>query len=121
MNNTFNFRRFFKIFTYDINKSIKNYGVTFIVLSMMPILSPLIYGVLSLCFSFEWNVPGLISRCAIFATGLTVLILSFAPSVYGKITDKRYGSEYLMIPASPFEKFLSMTIVTGIVLSLIHI
>lgn len=116
MNNTFNFRRFFKIFTYDINKSIKNYGVTFIVLSMMPILSPLIYGVLSLCFSFEWNVPGLISRCAIFATGLTVLILSFAPSVYGKITDKRYGSEYLMIPASPFEKFLSMTIVTGIVI-----
>lgn len=56
MNNTFNFRRFFKIFTYDINKSIKNYGVTFIVLSMMPILSPLIYGVLSLCFSFEWNL-----------------------------------------------------------------
>lgn len=118
MNNTFNFRRFFKIFTYDINKSIKNYGVTFIVLSMMPILSPLIYGVLSLCFSFEWNVPGLISRCAIFATGLAVLILSFAPSVYGKITDKRYGSEYLMIPASPFEKFLSMTIVTGIVIPL---
>ena len=116
MNNTFNFRRFFKIFTYDINKSIKNYGVTFIVLSMMPILSPLIYGVLSLCFSFEWNVPGLISRCAIFATGLAVLILSFAPSVYGKITDKRYGCEYLMIPASPFEKFLSMTIVTGIVI-----
>ena len=109
MNNTLDFGRFSKVFAYDLHKSVQNYGISFIVLASLPLLTPVLYGMLSLFFNFDWQVPGLITRGIIFALAFVCLTLSFAPSVYGKITDKRYGSEYLMIPASSFEKFLSMT------------
>lgn len=119
MNNTLDFGRFSKVFAYDIHKSVQNYGISFIVLAILPLLTPVLYGMLSLFFNFDWQVPGLITRGIIFALAFVCLMLSFAPSVYGKITDKRYGSEYLMIPASSFEKFLSMTLITAVIVPLI--
>ena len=38
--------------------------------------------------------------------------------LYGRVTDRRYGTEFLMLPASTFEKFLSMVIVTAVVMPL---
>ena len=66
MNNTFNFGRFSKVFAYDLHKSVQNYGLSFIVLALLPLLTPLLYGLMSLFFSFDWQVPGLIARCVIF-------------------------------------------------------
>ena len=119
MNNTFNFGRFSKVFAYDLHKSVQNYGLSFIVLALLPLLTPLLYGLMSLFFSFDWQVPGLIARCVIFILAVACVSLTFAPGVYGKITDKRYGSEYLMIPASSFEKFLSMTLITAVIVPLV--
>ena len=119
MNNTFNFGRFSKVFAYDLHKSVQNYGLSFIVLALLPLLTPLLYGLMSLFFSFDWQVPGLIARCVIFILAVAYVSLTFAPGVYGKITDKRYGSEYLMIPASSFEKFLSMTLITAVIVPLV--
>ncbi|MGN0202291.1 MAG: hypothetical protein ACI399_05230 [Candidatus Cryptobacteroides sp.] len=119
MSNTFNFRRFIKIFVYDLHKSLQNFGITFLVLALLPILVPLFYGLMSICFSHEWSLPGVMSRGILFTVALVILILDFAPSVYGKLTDKKIGTEYLMIPASAFEKFLSMVLVTGLVIPLL--
>ncbi|MGN1214742.1 MAG: hypothetical protein ACI4TJ_00700 [Candidatus Cryptobacteroides sp.] len=121
MNNTFNFGRFSRIFVHDLQKSVQNYGITFLVLALLPILAPLCYGVLSLCIDLEWSVPGLLTRALLFFLAGTVMILSFAPSVFGKLTDKRHGTEFLMIPASSFEKFLSMTIITSCIAPLLLI
>ena len=42
-----------------------------------------------------------------------------APSrLYGHVTDKRYGTEFLMLPASTFEKFLSLVIISAVVMPL---
>ena len=54
MNNTFNFGRFSKVFAYDLHKSVQNYGLSFIVLALLPLLTPLLYGLMSLFFSFVW-------------------------------------------------------------------
>ena len=106
MNNTFNLVRFSKVFAYDLHKSVQNYGLSFIVLALLPLLTPLLYGLMSLFFSFDWQVTGLIARCVILILAVACVSLTFAPGVSGKITDQRYGSQPLMIPASSFDKFL---------------
>lgn len=118
MNNTFSFNRFSRIFVHDLQKSVQNYGITFLVISLLPILAPLCYGVFSLCIDLEWSVPGNTTRAILFFLAVCVLIFSFAPSVFGRITDKRHGTGFLMLPASSFEKFLSMSIITAFIVPL---
>ena len=46
------------------------------------------------------------------------MILTYPSSVYGYVTEKRAGSTFVLMPASVFEKFLSMILNTVVVVPL---
>ncbi len=112
-NDIFNFRRFGRYFASDIKTCTANYGLSLITLSVLALLG--LYFVHILFFVLVdqlWNGPGIGLRGFTFALVLICTLVTMPVKCYGKLTDKQYGSFWLMIPASKFEKFLSMIIMT---------
>src|SRR5574344_959071 len=66
--------------------------------------------------SFLFTIVG----CVIVISVAAVIL--FAPArIYGHITDKRSGSDFLMLPASHLEKWISMVLITCVELPVVLI
>lgn len=115
MNKTFNINRFGKVLTNDLNKAWQNYGYSFIILILVPAIVCFFYTFFPLIFGGEIDHIRPAGRIAAFLFAALALFVSFPTKVYGDITEKKYGTNFLMLPASTFEKFLSMIVVCGIV------
>ncbi len=115
-NDIFNFRRFGKYFASDIRTCIANYGLSLITLSLLtPILIHAFSIACSILLSQTWDGPDMGARICGFIVAMICMIVFMPIKSYGKITEKQYGSHWLMIPASKTEKFLSMIILSCIV------
>lgn len=118
MNNIFDFSRFGKYFIYDLRNSKNNFGWSMLILALLPLF---VFVVSELfCLTINGHVadmPDPIRYVAVYI-GLLVTVLVAPVKIWGKITDKRYGSDWLMIPASAFEKWLSMMLICVLVLPL---
>ena len=68
----------------------------------------------------QWSGPAIKSRFAMFYMAGVILQL-YQTRTYGYLTDKRKGSAWLMLPASTFEKWLSMIIMTLIVIPILFL
>lgn len=68
----------------------------------------------SLVFAQEWKTPPIAARSVVFLIAFAILEL-YQVRTYGYLTDKKEGSAWLMIPASRAEKFVSMLLVTLVV------
>ncbi len=112
MNDIFNFKRFGKFFATDFRTCISNYGLNISLISLMGLIIYAGTVVLGLIFKNEWSGPELGFRASTFFVCMTILILTMPAKCYGTITDKRAGSDWLMIPVSQIEKTLSMIIMT---------
>lgn len=118
MDRIFNLRRFGRYLAWDLRNARNNSGFSLLVYGITPIFIFVFYEICCLIFdggfrnfSFGWRIG--------FIFALVVLFTMMNPSkLYGKITDKRYGSEFLLMPASTLEKFLSMIVVSAIVMPL---
>lgn len=116
MDRIFNLNRFGRYLAWDIRNARNNSGFSLLVYGLAPVFIFAFYEICCLIFdggfrnfAFAWRLG------SIFA--LVVLFTMMNPSrLYGKITDRRYGTEFLLLPASTPEKFLSMTIVSAIVM-----
>lgn len=115
MNNTFDTRRFGKYFMFDLKNAKSNYGLTFLIVICMPIIIYILSIIFSMLFNGHWTSPSLPMRVGFSCIACAIICMSFPAQAYGKITDKRAGSEWLMIPASKLEKYLSMILITGII------
>ena len=116
MNNVFDFKRFGKYFAYDLNNAWSNFGVSALVIGLLPLIM-LIFNVLfGLVFNGEANPMALAMKVTLFFVVFVVLILAAPTKLYGRLTERRVGSDWLMIPASSFEKFLSMALMLCVVL-----
>lgn len=110
MNNIFNIRRFGKYLAADTGICAANYGLSMALISFMGLI---IYAgtiIMGLIFNGKWGGPEIGFRVSAFAISAFVLILTMPVKCYGRITEKKYGSQWLMIPVSSFEKALSMII-----------
>lgn len=107
-NNTFSFSRFGRFFLFDLKRWASSYGPAFLTTCLMPVILYFIVGAFSLVFDAHWAAPEIISRAIVLGFTAAILFITYPASVYGFITDKQAGSDYLMIPASTLEKFLSM-------------
>lgn len=119
MNDIFNFRRFGKYFTSDAKSCAANYGLSMLLISMMGLI---IYAgtiIMGLIFKGQWCGPGLGFRVFTFIVCLIVLTFTMPVKCYGRITEKRFGTQWLMIPASSFEKSLSMILLNAIVMPVV--
>lgn len=111
MNNTFDIKRFWRYLRYDLVSAIQDSGTLLVSLAAMPAWFFLIQQLFSLVFGHEFrpiNTPSLIFA---YLVSLTMIVIFFPVQHYGKLTDKKAGSDWILLPASRFEKFLSMLVV----------
>lgn len=118
MNNTFSISRFGRYFKYDFKRWVSTYGPTLLLMSAAPLILYTLTVVYSLLFAGEWGTPGETTRILIACMVTFVMILTYPSSVYGYVTEKRAGSTFVLMPASVFEKFLSMILNTVVVVPL---
>ncbi len=112
----FNFNRFGKYFLSDIKTCIANYGLSLITLSTLSFLVLYVFNVgLNLILGNGWDGPDAGFRFFVFGVVMFCIVVTMPVKCYGKLTEKRYGSQWLMIPASRLEKFASMIILSCIV------
>ena len=118
MNNTFSLSRFGRYFRYDFRRWVSTYGPTLLLMSAVPVILYTLTVVYSLLFNQEWGTPGETTRIIVSCIVSAVLLLTYPASVYGYVTEKRAGPAFILLPASVFEKFLSMLLNTIVVVPL---
>lgn len=130
MDNTFNFSRFGKYFVYDLKRQWKNIGLLMLIFALFPIIFYMIYmffaalfdgGLLRIFSGLEIEGPTGWARFGVFAMMTVIFVMIYPSRSYGEITDKAKGSEWLMLPASRLEKFVSMILITLVVIPIIYI
>lgn len=119
MKDIFNIKRFGKYFVSDLGSAAANFGLSLLLLSSAGVIVYLLMGFFSLITSGAWDGSGPAIRFATLAISYIVLMISMPAKCYGHLTDKRSGSAWLMIPASTPEKYLSMLLITTLVIPVI--
>ena len=114
-NEFFNGQRFWTYFKYDLTQMWRNHMKAAIGIGLSGVILYLVSIVFSLVFFQTWQGPTLWLRIAIFGAAAFALEL-YQTRTYGYLTERRQGSAWLMTPASTFEKWLSMILMTLIVL-----
>ena len=108
----FNFRRFGKYFVSDLRSCASNYWLSMLLISLMGLIIYIGTVCMGLAFTGEWSGPDKSFRVFTFVVSMFVLMTTMPVKCYGKLTEKRFGTAWLMIPASSFEKVLSMVLMT---------
>jgi len=116
MSNIFNAKRFGKYLIHDIKSAWRDSGTLLILCAF----APLIILIVSIMFQlvFGGSVDAMSSGMKIAALGISALVAAwvFPSSHYGSLTEKRRGSDWLMLPASRLEKYLSILLVICVAL-----
>ena len=121
-NDIFNFRRFGKYFASDIRTCWANFGLSLLTISLLfPISVALITGFFNLVLEGAWDSADMGIRFFVFCIAFVCLIVTMPVKCYGKITEKQYGSFWLTLPASKLEKFVSMFLMTCLIVPVIGI
>ena len=120
-NEVFSLNRFWRYLKSDFDAFISKYGITLLVVSTMPITCDVFTGVFSLMNMGKWQGLEVYSRLAFFIMFGMILLISAPAKLYGHLTDRKEGSAFLLLPVSRLEKFISMILITCIVLPFIFI
>lgn len=113
--------RFGKFFLYELNNSKAAFGLSLLIVGLMPAIIFFFNVLFSLVFSGRIETLDIAVKSACLVFSLLVIFISAPAKLYGKLTDKRKGSDWLMIPASSFEKFLSMVLVLCVALPVAYL
>lgn len=118
----FNFNRFGKYFVSDLRTCAANYGLSLLTLAVLtPLALECITGVFNMILGLTWEGAGIGMRAGIFGVAMFCMIVTMPSKCYGRLTDKQYGSFWLMLPVSRLEKFISMMLICCIVAPFISI
>ena len=119
MNNVFDIKRFGNYFLYDLRRGWNNYGISLLILGVIP-------AIVFLCFQFFSLISGngiqeTPDEMKFMALIVTCVVVFFGAGakLYGFLTEKKAGSDFLMLPASTLEKWLLMALIVCIVLPVI--
>lgn len=118
MNNIFDIKRFGSYLMYDLRNLKSNYLLSMLIIGLMPVIHFLIQYVTA--FVFNGTVPDYVSAFvpAIAFGAFIALVLTMPAKLYGGITERRFGSSWLMIPASTLEKWLSLVLMVCVIVPL---
>lgn len=119
-NDFFNFRRFGKYFSSEIRTCWSNYGLSLMTLSLLfPVSLYFVVSAFNLIVRSNWDGPDMGLRTFIFTVAMICIVVTMPVKCYGRITEKQYGSFWLTLPASGFEKFISMFLMTCFIVPVI--
>lgn len=115
----FNFRRFGRYFASDIRTCWANFGLSLLTISLIvPVILYVVLTAFNLLLTSSWNGPDMGIRVFAFCLAMFCIVVTMPVKCYGKITEKQYGSFWLTLPASRLEKFISMSLMTCIIVPL---
>ena len=109
-NNIFSFRRFGKYLVSDLKRCIANFGLSFLLISLTGLICYLLVGVISYVCGAGWISSNALARSLYLWIAFAILVVAMPNKCYGFINDRKLGSNWLMLPASTVEKYLSMLI-----------
>ena len=118
MNEIFDFKRFWTYFKYDLKQAWRNHSKAAIMIGGASAIFYVIWVLASLVFTQHWSSPIIYARMGVFLLAFAILEL-YMVRTYGYLTDKKAGSNWLMVPASKAEKFVSMLLMVCIVIPLL--
>lgn len=121
-NDIFNFRRFGRYFVSDIKTCYANFGLSLIVSCLSATL--LVYALtvfFNLMTAHAWMGPTSAIRLAALIIMFFVIVINGPSKCYGNITDKQYGSFWLTLPASRLEKFVSMVLISAVIIPVVSL
>jgi len=119
-NEVFDFGRFWNYFKYDLVQMWRNHSKPALFIGGMELLLYMVWVLMALVFTGKWQGPVLGARIAVFVIAFTVLEL-YQTRTYGYLTDPRKGAAWLMVPASKLEKYVSMLLITLIVIPVVFL
>ena len=111
----FNGARFSAYFKYDFHQMWRNHVKASVGIGLSGLILYVVWVLFSLILKGTWQSPTISMRYSVFMLAFTALEL-YQTRTYGYLTEKRKGSAWLLIPASGFEKWLSMMIMTLIII-----
>ena len=114
MKEIFDFKRFGKYFRYDLSHAVSNYWMTAIILGLWPVIWLIFKWLFS--FIFGGSLDGDFTIDAWPVILMIIVCMSFGARVYGGVTDKKKGTDWIALPASSLEKTLSLLLITCVVL-----
>lgn len=103
MSNTFDINRFGKVISLDVKRYVSQFGLTFLILSAMPI----VLWLFSLAFGFTMPC---VARVAITSITVWLSAILVPAKAFGHINLQHEGVSFAMLPVSNIEKFLSIAI-----------
>lgn len=116
MKEIFDIKRFGKYIVTDLRGCVSKYTLNFLLISLMGVVIYAGTVVMGLIIKGTWGGPSIYFRAAVFVICIAVLLLTMPSKLYGHLTEKRAGTTWLMIPASTFEKYLSMILICAIII-----
>ncbi|MGM9748752.1 MAG: hypothetical protein ACI3ZN_08110 [Candidatus Cryptobacteroides sp.] len=119
MKDFFNIKRFGNYLVTDIKSCLSKYWISMLIISMLGVIVCLFSGIISMLFGNGWDIPPFAVRQMILVLSLSVTAITVGSSCYGHITDKREGAAWLLVPASSFEKWLSMILISTILIPVV--
>jgi hypothetical protein len=111
----FNGKRFFTYFKYDLMQTLRIHVKAAILIGFAGVIFYLLGIAFNAIAHNVWQAPGFSGRVVIFILSCIALEL-YQIRTYGYITERRKGSSWLLVPASAFEKWLSMILMTLLVI-----
>ena len=115
MNNTFEIKRFGNYLMHDIRAAIASCGLPLVIIGAMPVFQYFIPEAFSLLFTGHAMDMGDWGKIPAYLSAIVFAGIFFPAKHYGSLTDKRQGSDWLMLPASTFEKWFSMLLLTCVI------
>ncbi len=116
MNNIFDLKRFGNYFLYDLRNAKNNYALSLLLCGTMLIIGFVFAQLLSIIFQREFLEMPVFTKYLLVGVAYLIVVFGAGAKIYGNLTEKRAGSSFLMLPASTFEKWLSMTLISCIIL-----
>lgn len=118
MNNVFSAKRFGKYFSYDLKHCIDTFGLSLLIVGLMPMITFFFANIISFIVSGGWIPDNTVNRVVAALIAVVIACVMFPTKAYGDITDKKAGSNFIMVPASTFEKWLSSSLMTLVIVPL---
>jgi hypothetical protein len=120
-NDVFSLNRFWRYLKSDFDSFVSRYGITLLVISTMPISCEVFSGVLTLMRTGKWQGMEIDFRMGLFVLFGIIMLINAPSRLYGHLTDRKEGSAFLLLPVSKLEKYISMILITCIVMPFIYI
>lgn len=120
-NKAFNGSRFWHYFCKDIRSAIQKIGITLVIFCTISVSTDLLNGLFSSVFTGEWIGMTFPLRVMVSFIFGAILLLVAPSKLYGYVTDRKEGSAFIMLPVSRFEKYLSMILISGIIIPAVFI